>query len=53
VTFGESTENEMCFFVGFRTQSHGLSGCLELGGWSQLTPHGDAGTDAAADAAAD
>lgn len=52
VTFGESTENEMCFFVGFRTQSKGLAGCLELGGWSQLTPHGDAGT-AATDAATD
>ncbi|HVU01807.1 MAG TPA: hypothetical protein VHE30_08645 [Polyangiaceae bacterium] len=43
VTFGESTENEMCFFTAFRTGFHGLAGCVELGGWAKFTPHGDGG----------
>lgn len=43
VTFGESTENEMCFFTAFRTNYQGLDGCVELGGWKALTPGGGDG----------
>lgn len=33
VTFGESTTNEMCFFIGFATDAdHQFSGCLGDGG---------------------
>tara|TARA_B100000029_G_scaffold458113_1_gene487277 strand:- start:1326 stop:2486 length:1161 start_codon:yes stop_codon:yes gene_type:complete len=37
VTFGESTTNEMCFFIGFATQAtHQLAGCIGGGGNSFL-----------------
>lgn len=50
VTFGESTNDEMCFFTVFRTGYTGLDGCLNLGGFGAVTPGGntdagDAGTD--------
>ena len=33
VTFGESTTNEMCFFIGFATRApHAFAGCLTVGG---------------------
>jgi hypothetical protein len=33
ITFGESTTNEMCFFIGFATKaSHQLSGCIGTSG---------------------
>jgi len=37
VTFGESTTNEMCFFIGFATQaSHQFAGCFGSGSSSFL-----------------
>jgi hypothetical protein len=40
IGFGESTTNEMCFFVGFATDRERISGCFEgLGGGSvRLSP---------------
>ncbi len=38
VTFGESTENEMCFFTTFVSPWKGLDGCIDLGGWGAVTP---------------
>ena len=47
VTFGESTTNEMCFFIGFATEAAGpLSGCIDGGGG--LIPE-ECGTDPAND----
>ena len=40
VTFGESTTNEMCFFIGFATQAtHELAGCIGSDGAS-FVPEG-------------
>jgi hypothetical protein len=44
VTFGESTFNEMCYFVTFITGIDSPQGCV------QLAPAGDAGADAGGDA---
>jgi len=40
VTFGESTNNEMCFFIGFATKAtHQLAGCIG-GSGSSIAPEG-------------
>ncbi len=41
VTFGESTTDEMCFFIGFATRAtHQLAGCIAGAGSGGLIPEG-------------
>ena len=41
VTFGESTTNEMCFFIGFATEAtHQFAGCIGGSGAEDFVPEG-------------